>query len=324
MSHNSHSTTTTMEGANSNASVLRETRALQEESLQALRRIRCKTSESKALGNETLDALNGQTKQLENTEAKTIELRSSLDKAGKLQDRFAKMTFRFGNRCKAKKELAREEKVEAKEKSNKKITTLKFKSGARPIKKDLLVRKEEEKASKANKTPSFKRRGTRPEKQPTPGDPKENKTLVVEGQQNDSVGSNQKEVFVNDEVTPIKKKKKKPTATAEKEQIKKKRKKKTSTSDKEAATVPLSDQDELQIREIHDTDAFIDEGIDALGHEVTELLALSLTMGEVANHQNEKLETIDTNLETTGAQTNLLNKRVQLFTATTRRGRKNE
>ena len=318
MSYNSHSTTTTTEGADSNASILQETRVLQEESLEALRRIRCKTSESKALGNETLEALNGQTKQLESTEANTIELRSSLDKIGKLQDRFAKMNFRFGNRRKAKKELAREEKAKAK----KKITTLKFKTGASPIKKESLVSKEDEKAAEANNPASSKRRGSRPKKQPAPGDPRENKNLVVEEPQNDSAGSNQKEIVANHDVAPIKKKKTKiPNSTAKKEHIKKK-KMKTSThnlpKDKEAATVPLSDQDQLELREIRDTDNFIDAGIDALGDEVAELLALSLTMGEVANHQNGKLETIDTNLETTGAQTNLLNKRVQLFTATTR------
>jgi hypothetical protein len=324
MSYNSHSTTIT-EGADSNASVLQETRVLQEESLEALRRIRCKTSESKALGNETLEALNDQTKQLESTEANTIELRSSLDKIGKLQDRFAKMTFRFGNQRKAKKELAREEKAKAKLKAKNKITTLKFKTGASPIKKESLISKEDEKISEANNPASSKRRGSHPKKQPAPGDPRENKNLVVEEPQNDSAGSNQKEIFANHDVTPIKKKKTKiPNSTAKKEHTKKK-KKKTSThnlpKDKEAATVPLSDQDQLELREIRDTDNFIDAGIDALGDEVAELLALSLTMGEVANHQNGKLETIDTNLETTGAQTNLLNKRVQLFTATTRRGR---
>jgi hypothetical protein len=299
MSYYSQSTATT-EGT-INASVLRETRALQEESLQALHRIRCKTSESKALGTETLNELNEQTTRLESTEAKTIELKSNLDKAGKLQDRFAKITWQFGNRRKAKKELAREEKAEA----NKQIAP-----------------------------PTFKRRGARPKKQPTPADQQESENLVAE-ERNDTVWSNRKQIFSNDDDDdtslnkPIKKKKKtKTTNAAKKEPIKKKKKKKTKTTrklpkDEEAATVPLSEEDQRVLRDIHDTDALIDEGINVMGDEVAQLLALSLSMGEVASHQNGKLETIDTNLETTSAQTNLLNKRVKLFT-TTRRGRKKE
>lgn len=72
------------------------------------------------------------------------------------------------------------------------------------------------------------------------------------------------------------------------------------------------------MRENEDTDALVDEGIDALGAEVNDLLAISKATGSKANKKTKKLNNIDDNLETTKTQTKQINRRVKLFTTTSK------
>lgn len=72
------------------------------------------------------------------------------------------------------------------------------------------------------------------------------------------------------------------------------------------------------MRENEDTDALVDEGIDALGAEVNDLLAMSKAIGSKANQETKKLNNIDDNLETTKTQTKQINRRVKLFTTTSK------
>lgn len=244
-----------------NASVLKETKALQDDSMEALERIRRQAAETKELGTETLLALNEQTQRLESAEAQTTRLKSELKKADKLQDRFARHAFKFGNKRRAKKELKEEEKLAAKANQAESTTT------------------------------TFKRRGPRPK-----NNGKENP--IVE-ERNDR---------------PRSRKTKEHGSKVPAKPPSKPKKTKTKTKTKKPKEELLSDQDRRDLRDIDTADAIIDEGIDALGDEVADLLALSKTIGVVADKQNAKLETIDANLETTKTQSKLLNKRMKLFT----------
>jgi len=278
-----------------NASVLKETKALQDDSMEALERIRRQAAETKELGTETLLALNEQTQRLESAEAQTTRLKSELKKADKLQDRFARHAFKFGNKRRAKKELKEEEKLAAKANQAESTTTTFMRRGPRPKNNG----KEEEKlaaaSAKANQaestTTTFKRRGPRPK-----NNGKENP--IVE-ERNDR---------------PRSRKTKEHGSKVPAKPPSKPKKTKTKTKTKKPKEELLSDQDRRDLRDIDTADAIIDEGIDALGDEVADLLALSKTIGVVADKQNAKLETIDANLETTKTQSKLLNKRMKLFT----------
>mmetsp|Transcript_174 Transcript_174/g.405 ORF Transcript_174/g.405 Transcript_174/m.405 type:complete len:260 (-) Transcript_174:2612-3391(-) len=101
------------DSSSNNASVLRETKELQAESMAALARIRQRTAECKTTGETTLDQLYDQSKALGKSEARTIELQSKLDKAHKQQDKFARWAFRAGTKRRAKKQVKKEKKAEA-------------------------------------------------------------------------------------------------------------------------------------------------------------------------------------------------------------------
>lgn len=135
---------------------------------------------------------------------------------------------------------------------------------------------------------TFKRRGPRPPKKASAADQEINQQINQAEKRNDT------EDLSN---APLQSK---PGKT----------KKKTTRAPKEES---LSDGDKRNLLDIEDTDALIDKGIDALGAEFEELLVLSKTMGETVNRQNEKMETIDTSLESTKTKTKLLNKRLKLF-----------
>jgi len=270
-----YSTTTTND---TNASVLRETKALQDKSMAALARIRRNAAHTKEIGTETLSTLHNQTKSLEHAETRTTQLRAGLDKADKQHDRFAKLAFRFGNRRKARKELEREDEAERKAKE----------VAAAPV--------------------TFKRKGPRPKKQKPTTDPNQKENQIEERNDTVTFHANRKELVSSHQHQ--KPRRSKPS----------RKKTNTKTTASSSSTrrppkeTPMSDKDQCDLRDIEDGDKILDEGIDDLGDEIADLLALSKTMGEVANRQNAKLETIDTNLETTKTQTKLLNKRLKLFT----------
>jgi len=93
-----------------NESVLRETKFLQDQSLEALERIRCQATLTNEVGKETLSALHDQDARLESAQTEACKLSENLDRASKQQDRFARLAFRFGTKRKARKEFKREEK----------------------------------------------------------------------------------------------------------------------------------------------------------------------------------------------------------------------
>lgn len=116
-----------------NASVLAETKALQEETLAALTRTRRTAAETKHVGSTTLEELHNQTQTIDNVAAGTYKLEANLKKSNKLQDRFARVSLKLGNRRKAKKELKREQKAAKDQAQN--IATFK-RRGPRPKKND--------------------------------------------------------------------------------------------------------------------------------------------------------------------------------------------
>eukprot|EP00531_Pseudo-nitzschia_arenysensis_P005316 CAMPEP_0116138470 /NCGR_PEP_ID=MMETSP0329-20121206/12800_1 /TAXON_ID=697910 /ORGANISM="Pseudo-nitzschia arenysensis, Strain B593" /LENGTH=272 /DNA_ID=CAMNT_0003633457 /DNA_START=18 /DNA_END=836 /DNA_ORIENTATION=+ len=81
-----------------------------------------------------------------------------------------------------------------------------------------------------------------------------------------------------------------------------------------ASQSPLTEMNRRDLCDIEANDRILDRGIDVLGTEVSELLALSKTINEVSHEQTTKIETIETNLENTKTQTRMLNKRLGILT----------
>jgi len=90
---------------------------------------------------------------------------------------------------------------------------------------------------------------------------------------------------------------------------------------KNTKPVALSQTDQEELNQIHDTDKLVDEGLDALGQELNDLMALSKAMGNEAKQQTTKLDSIYDGLENTDDKIKIVNKRAKLFTRT-RRDRK--
>ena len=253
-----------------NASVLAETKALQEETLAALNRTRRTAAETKQVGASTLEELHNQTKAIDNAAAGTYKLEANLKKSNKLQDRFARVSLKLGNRRKAKKELKREEKAA----------------------KD-----------QAQNLATFKRRGPRPKK----NDPSE--PPADEWWKENTPAAPSRTISKENVPNQPSSKSNHATITTTRQ---------TSRPNNPPKQAPLTDQDHSDLREIQATDGLIDEGVNALGAEVADLLALSKTMSEVVEEHNVKLEAMDTNLEENVTQINFVNKRMKFFT---KRGR---
>lgn len=256
-----------------NESVLRETKFLQDQSLEALERIRCQATMTNEVGKETLSALHDQDARLESAQTKACKLSENLDRASKQQDRFARLAFRFGTKRKARKEFKREEKENQKAGQTK---------GTSPVQGNQAA------------VATFKRKGPRPPK----------KSSTVDQEIDQAEKRNDKENLSNARLQS------KP-GNANKETS---RGASGSFAIRASKEKPLSDGDKRDLLDIEDIDALIDKGINALGAEFEELLTLSKSMSETVNRQNEKLETIDTSLETTKTKTKVLNKRLKLFT----------
>jgi len=88
--------------------------------------------------------------------------------------------------------------------------------------------------------------------------------------------------------------------------------------------VPLTENDQDELNQIHDVDKLVDEGIDALGQEVNDLLALSKAMGGQAQCQTTKLDSINSDLDKSDETTKVVNKRAKLFTRTRRERKQKE
>lgn len=243
---------------NNNESVLRETKELQAESMAALARIRERTAECKATGNETLDQLYDQSKTLGKSEARTIELESKLVKAHKQQDKFAKIAFRFGTKRRAKKQVKKELKVEAAMAA----------ADASPTTRNQAT---------------FKRKGPRPKKEDTHDELSARSHIERNELFSDHLSSRR----------PLEQ---------------------TKYSGNNGTQSSLTEDNRRDLCDIEANDKILDRGIDVLGNEVSELLALSKTINEVSKDQTTRIETIETNLENTKTQTRLLNKRLGMLT----------
>jgi len=93
-----------------NQEALQATRDLQQKSLEALERIQAQAAESQAMGQEALIQLQNHNEQLDEATRATQKVDDSLNKAHRLQDRFAFISFQFGNRKTAKRHLKQEQK----------------------------------------------------------------------------------------------------------------------------------------------------------------------------------------------------------------------
>jgi len=92
-----------------NQHALKETRDIQQSTLAALERTRRRAAEAKQVGQATLTKLEEQNKQLDNTQQKADHLNDELKKADKLQNKFALHSLQWGNKRAAKKEIRLEE-----------------------------------------------------------------------------------------------------------------------------------------------------------------------------------------------------------------------
>ena len=263
-----------------NASVLLETKELQEQSLQALERIRRTTGLTREVGRETLETLHGQGEQLDRVHDRaTTDLEARLEVAGKLQDRFARAKIRFGTKRRAKKELKREQKAAAAAAA----------------------------ASEGQRQPAtFKRRGPRVKNQDTLTTANHRKENMVDGQWHELVGSGNNNNKARNGIGSIRSHSPTKQSTA------------ATTVTLSAAfsphrEEPLADEDRSDLEDIANNDARIEGVIDSLGAEVAELLAISKSMNETVRHQTTTLDATESVLDRTRSKTTFLNKRLHLL-----------
>ena len=279
--------------------ILADTKDLQQKTLEALARTSRQVAETREVGQQTLEQLDTQTRRLEKAKADTTKLKESLKKSEKQQNKFALLSFQFGNRRKSRRELRKEE--------------------ADNSNNDGGTQQQPQPQTK------FKRRGPRPKKKSNDDDAgeKENDlnrvvrdSLLVSKE----VGTqgNRNELFSGALPTNNK------PATGSKNNVKND----AFVAAKEPSPLTnLTETDRRHLQEIESTDRVVDEAIDELGGRVDELLAVSRSMGEITDRQNTQLATVEDNIETNEERTKLVNRRLKLFNTTaktTRRERKKE
>jgi len=288
--------------------LLQETKDIQQQTLDALRRTRRQATESKEVGTKTIEQLEDYDARLSKTKHKTTQLVETLKKTEKQQNKFALWSGQFTTRRKAKKELQQELATEA-DTAPKTLFT----------------------DNKTNGNDDDDDDGTNPFSTGVSATALNNvvdKSLQTSKDVNTVV--NRKELFEKAKAaktTTIKKMKK-----MKKKKERKRTKGATSSSSKGNKTsypaptdvVALTEQDQNELNDIDRIDQLVDEEIDALGDQVTELLALSTAIGNKAKTQTTKLNEIHSNVEETNTRTRNVNKRIQLFTMTRRERNKKE
>jgi len=285
---------------NAQQQVLADTQDLQQRTLEALARTSRQAAETREVGQNTLEQLDTQAKRLEKVEADTTKLKESLKKAEKKQNKFALLSFQFGNRRKARRELRKEEANNSSNNSNNN-------GGRQP---------------QPQPQTTFKRRGPRPKKKSNDDDDAAEK-------KNDLNQVMQGSLLVSKEVDTQRKRNELFSDAVPANN----NKQTCSNSDdtfvvaKEPSPLTLTETDRRDLQEIESTDRLVDEAIDELGAHVSALFAVSRSVGETTDRQKAQFATVEDNIETTQEQTKLLNRRLKLFNTTaktTRRERKRE
>mmetsp|Transcript_22768 Transcript_22768/g.25595 ORF Transcript_22768/g.25595 Transcript_22768/m.25595 type:complete len:353 (+) Transcript_22768:65-1123(+) len=306
-----------------NQSAIQETKDFQQLTLDALRRTRRQATESKEVGTKTIEQLEDYDARLSKTKQQTNQLVETLKKTEKQQNKFALWSGQFTNRRKAKKELQQE-------------------------------------ATEAEAAPkTFKRRGPRPKKTTTLTDSNtNNNNSNSSGAYDDDDGTNpfstgvsattlnnvvDKSLQTSKDVNTVvnrnelfEKAKSAKTTTLNTKKNKKKERKRTkgaasssSNGNKTSNPAPtdvvaLTEQDQNDLNDIDRMDQLVDDEIDALAEQVTDLLALGTAIGKKATTQTEKLNEIYSKGEEANTLQRKSNKRVQLFTMTRRERNKKE
>jgi len=311
-----------MNNTNNQSAVIQETKDLQQLTLDALRRTRRQATESKEVGTKTIEQLEDYDTRLSKTKQQTNQLVETLKKTEKKQNKFALWSGQFTNRRKAKKELQQE-------------------------------------ATEAEAAPkTFKRRGPRPKKTTTLTDNNNNNnnnnssdayddddstnpfstdvsstilTNVVDKslQTSKDINTvvNRNELFEKAKVAK--------TITITKKNKKKERKRTKGAASSSAKgnktsypaptdVVALTEQDQNDLNDIDRMDQLVDEEIDALAEQVTDLLATSIAIENKATTQTKELNEIHSKGEEANTLQRKVNKRVQLFTTNHRERNKKE
>lgn len=261
----------------SNAATLRETKELQENTLQSLERIHRTNALTKDVGGDTLRELRKQGETLDRVQNQNDRLKAGLDSASGLQNRLARVKLRFGTKRRAKKEMKGEQQKQQQQKA------------------------------------TFKRRGPRAKKEvTTPDHPTENE---IKGEWYDSVQSNnninstinnnnnkRKDLFSNTTKGSVTNTTKKSSSSSS-----------SSSSPEPPGQESLTDKDRRDLNNIAATDTRIDEGIDALGDEVAALLTMSRAMGDEVLSHNAKLETVRNDVYRNNNETRFLDENLKLL-----------
>ena len=269
--------------------LLDHTKELQARSLAAIERINHLTSECQTNGAIALDRLGDQRKTLGEAEGATIRLKEGLDKNNKLQNKFAKLSFAFGTKHKAKKDTKKEQKeVESKTMD--------------------AVTKEETKSP----PPTYKRRGPRPKKKVS--------SIIFDPDDGDgNKNRNRNELFLNHRSNLESKEDEKARLSRDRWIVSNQQQQHSfnlNSNDDSDASRGASEGPLLSHQNRHDLDdiqakyELLEMALDVLGTEVAELEVLSKTMGNEVDKQNGQLERIETNLESSKWQTRQLNNRL--------------
>ena len=335
---------------NTNQSVLQETKNVQQRTLEALRRTRNCAAESNEVGTKTLAELEEQGKRLNKATTQTDELVDTLKKTHKAQNKYALWAGQWSNTKRAKKELRREEELieEQLEIPLPKNKTFK-RRGKRPPKP---MSNKVGIAPNTSSTANIDSSNWHSFPDAIPVTDSNNRVALdiaydksLQTSKDINTELNRNELFSNKAILTDTEKHDvfgKPTAssitvlgTTSNQTKKKKERKRTRAAPRGTAKsttpstatnsmVPLTEEDENELKTINNTDKMVDKEIDALGDQVTDLLALSKAIGYKAENHTSQLDTINDNLDETKDRTKIINKRLKLFTTTRRERNRKE
>jgi len=334
---------------NTNQSVLQETKDVQQRTLEALRRTRNCAAESNEVGTKTLVELEEQEKRLDKATTQTDELVDTLKKTHKAQNKYALWAGQWTNTRRAKKELRREEELieEQIEKPLPKNKTFK-RRGKRPPKP---TSNKVGIAPITSSTDDIDSSNWHSFPDAIPVTDSNNRVALdiaydksLQTSKDINTELNRNELFSNKTILTAEKHDifGKPTASSitvlgtTSNQTKKKKERKrtraaprgtvksTTPSPATNSMVPLTEEDKNELKTINNTDKTVDKEIDALGDQVTDLLALSKAIGYKAENHTSQLDTINDNLDETKDRTKIINKRLKLFTTTRRERNRKE
>lgn len=336
---------------NTNQSVLQETKDVQQRTLEALRRTRNCAAESNEVGTKTLAELEEQGKRLNKATTQTDELVDTLKKTHKAQNKYALWAGQWSNTKRAKKELRREEELieEQLEIPLPKNKTFK-RRGKRPPKP---MSNKVGIAPNTSSTANIDSSNWHSFPDAIPVTDSNNRVALdiaydksLQTSKDINTELNRNELFSNKAILTDTEKHDvfgKPTAssitvlgTTSNQTKKKKERKRTRAAPRgttksttlstatNSTMVPLTEEDENELKTINNTDKMVDREIDALGDQVTDLLALSKAIGYKAENHTSQLEAINDNLDETKDRTKIINKRLKLFTTTRRERNRKE